>query len=686
MLIDRPTASLPVSSLPLVGPAYVGRLATLDIHTIIDLLHHYPFRYDDLSLTTTINTLQEGETVTLVGQILSITNTYLRTGKTLQKAVFSDGSATLPLTWFNQPFLVKTLTQKPHLSISGKVVRYRGHLTLQSPKYETVDHRSKILDLKSSISTIHTGRLVPIYHETSGVSSKWLRSRLKPLLDRLDPSLDWLPPSIRLSNKLLPLTQALKLIHFPANEADIRAATLRLSFDELFLLQLAAQIRKLSRQHPQPSCQLTVNQEKLNHFIHHLPFTLTSSQTQALNDIVSDLAKPIAMNRLLQGDVGSGKTVVAVAAIYLSYLNHLPAVFMAPTQILAAQHFTTLKTLLEPYGVRIHLITQGQPDLSTPADLYLGTHALLYRPLPPTLGIVVIDEQHRFGVQQRSVLLNRPHLPNLLSMTATPIPRTIALTLYAELDLSVLQELPHGRLPVKTWLVPPPKRTSAYAWITTQITQSHAQVFIVCPLIQDSPFPLLDQVKAAETEFKRLQSEVFPRFRLGLLHGRLKTSAKTVALDAFRAHLLDILVSTPVIEVGIDIPQATIMVIEAAERFGLAQLHQLRGRVGRGSDQSYCLLFATNSQTSARLHHLTTTYSGLRLAELDLKLRGPGDIYGTQQSGYLNLKIASLSDQVLIHQTYQAAQHLLQPDPSLHQNPLVQVELQALLAKPTPAN
>lgn len=674
-----------IDTLPKVGAYRAQKLATLSIYTINDLLHYYPFRYEDLSLQTSVNTLQEGETVTLTGTISSIATTYTKSGKTLQKATFEDPTGSLVVTWFNQPYLVKYFHSHPNISLSGKVTRYHGHLTLVSPQFENYSASQISPLLRTSDNYIHTGRLVPVYHETEGISSKWLRSMLKPLLDNLDDSIEFLPQSIYRQYQLITLTEALKKIHFPHSNQDILKAKERLSFDELLILQLAAQIRKQGWQSKTMGLNIKPYNTAIQAFISQLPFTLTPGQQQAVQDIISDLKKPTAMNRLLQGDVGSGKTVVAAIAIYVSYLNHLPAVVLAPTEILAQQHFKTLKKLFSSFHLTLALHTLKETVVTPQADVIIGTHALLFRQLPDKIGLIVIDEQHRFGVAQRAAIVNRPTPPNVLSMTATPIPRTVALTLYAELDISLITDMPAGRIPVKTWLVPLQKRHAAELWLSQQIESHQAQIFIVCPLIKDSVAPLLDQVKAVESEYLRLK-KVFPRFRLGLLHGRLKATEKATVLQSFRDHQLDILVSTPVIEVGVDIPQATIMVIEAAERFGLAQLHQLRGRVGRSDKQSYCLLFTTQSRSPKRLSYLPKVHSGIQLAELDLKLRGPGEMYGTLQSGYLDFKIASLFDQTLITRTYTTALDLLSQDPQLNQFPKLREKLIPHLAKRTLAN
>jgi ATP-dependent DNA helicase RecG len=392
------------------------------------------------------------------------------------------------------------------------------------------------------------------------------------------------------------------------------------------------------------------------------------------------------MNRLLQGDVGSGKTVIAAAAAYISIKNGLPAVIMAPTEILAGQHAQSLGMFLKPHGIEISLQTRSSKAVIKPGQIIVGTHAVLHRSLPGEIGFIAIDEQHRFGVEQRARLLKRATTPHVLSMTATPIPRTIALSLYADLDISLIDEMPPGRIPVKTWVVPPSKRQNAYQWILSQVTDHHAQVFIVCPFITESENPELDQVKAAESEFEIITNQVFPHLRVGLLHGRLSAKDKAAVTNSFAHHQLDVLISTPVVEVGVDIPAATIMFIEGAERFGLASLHQLRGRVGRSDIQSYCLLFTTGDRIPKRLKYLESINSGMILAELDLKIRGPGELYGLKQSGYINLKLASLTDTKLIATTQNHAAGLVQHDPRLTHYPLLTQEIKTSLAKMTSPN
>jgi ATP-dependent DNA helicase RecG len=399
--------------------------------------------------------------------------------------------------------------------------------------------------------------------------------------------------------------------------------------------------------------------DKIENFIIKLPFKLTNAQKRVIEEIFDDLAKSKPMNRLLEGDVGSGKTVVSAIAMYLSYLNGFQSVLMAPTEILAQQHYKTILQLLTPLKIKIGFATGNEKKKIDDFDVMVGTHAVLEKGISfEKLGLVVIDEQQRFGVEQRALIRGKGKNPHLLTMTATPIPRTIALTLYGDLDLSILDEMPVGRKQIKTWLVPPEKRNNAYSWIEKQIVDTKSQVFIVCPFIEESE--TMQTVKAASKEFENLKNNVFKNLKLGLLHGKMKAKEKEGVLEKFRTGKIDILVATPVVEVGIDIPNATIIVIEASERFGLAQLHQLRGRVGRGDKQSYCLLFteSLNPQTLERLKAMEKHNFGAELAELDLKLRGPGEIYGTMQHGRKMLKIASFSDFDLIQKVKREAEKI----------------------------
>ncbi len=621
---------------------YARRLEKLGIYKLEDFLFHIPFRYDDYSIISNIQSLQEGEIVTVKGKVEKIKNVYTRYRKLIQQAVVYDETGKVNVLWFNQPFLTKTIKTGDLISISGKVSLNKGKLEFNSPDYEVI-YDGKV---------IHTGRLVPVYPETKGVSSKWLRRQVFKLLDESGQIEDFMPKNILEENSLMDLKTALKQIHFPENLETAQKARERLEFNELFEIQLLSLIRKKQWQNKVLKKPMIISNEKLDDFTKSLPFELTNSQIQAIEQLKNDLTLKKPMNRLLEGDVGSGKTVVACYAMYIAFLNGYQSAFMAPTEILANQHFKTIKQFLSIFGLKIELLTGSTKPNTKSFDILIGTHALVYDKVNfKNLGLVVIDEQQRFGVEQRAKIKAKGDSPHLLTMTATPIPRTVALTMYGDLDLSLLTDMPKGRRIIKTWLVPPVKRDRAYSWIEQKITKEKDQVFIVCPFIEESESMVT--VKAATKEFERLKKQVFPKLSLGLLHGKLKAQEKNDILNNFKEGKADILVSTPVVEVGIDIKNATIMLIEEAERFGLAQLHQLRGRVGRGDKQSYCLLFtqSKSKETIDRLKSLETMYSGAVLAELDLKLRGPGQIYGTAQHGIPQLKIANFSNLELIQKT-----------------------------------
>lgn len=667
--------SLPVSTLPLIGPKYAKLLASLGIFSLNDLVYYLPFRYDDLSLNSPISALQAGEKVTLRGEIISIRNIYTRRGKNLQQAQFSDGSGLIDITWFNQPYLVQTFQKQGLVSLSGTVKRYRNHLTLTSPQYEVIHN---------SPSTIHTGRLVPIYHITAGLTNKWLRSRIASVLNQITSIPDPLS-TIAQENRLPPLIEAIKQLHFPTDLSELKQYKNRLGFDELFYLYLASLWRKRKWSTLTSVYPFKPFSQEIKAFIATFPFTLTADQNQCLLEILTDLSRPQPMNRLLQGDVGSGKTVLAVTAMYLAYLNGYKAVLMAPTEILANQHAQTLEALFKPLALSVSVQTSERHDPLEKASIIVGTHALLHRHLPENVALVVIDEQHRFGVRQRMQLIEKKVIPHLLSMTATPIPRTIALSLYADLNVSTLKQMPIGRKPVKTWIVPESKRPAAFTWMKKQIIAHKTQAFIICPFIENSENVALGEVKAVESQFNALEPGFKP-LKTGMLHGSLPIKTKNLIMEKFKQHKLDILIATPVIEVGIDIPSATVIVIDSAERFGLAELHQLRGRVGRGEQPSYCLLFTSKNQETQRLKYLESTHSGFELAELDLKLRGPGQLYGIEQSGYLDLKFASFSEISLLQLAKKSATLILAKDPKLESMPGVNQILQAVLAKQTTAH
>lgn len=666
------TLTSPVQYIPRVGPRMATLLKKIGIETVYDMLTYVPFRYKDYSLVSPIGKLQPGETVTVVGSLEYIRAFITKNGKRIVMGRLRDESGAIDVSWFNQVYLVKTLHEGDILSASGKVDWFGQKIVLASPEYEVLKSTGE------EHASLHTGRLVPVYPETEGLSSKWLRGRIAFVLEHcLSMVTDGLPEDIRRNEHLPRLTDAIRTIHFPTDLASASAARERLAFDELFMLILRSQQQKLHWKTTLTATALPRKPNKFSEFIKKLPFTLTPDQKQAIEEITSDMNQTTPMNRLLEGDVGAGKTVVAAAGIHTAWIHGKSSVLLAPTQILAEQHAVTLRMILEKtHGIPVHLVIGGNTKKPVKFDsvpaVFVGTHALLSEKIHlPPLGLIVIDEQQRFGVSQRAKLRTgskKTNIPHQLTMTATPIPRTIAQVVFGNMDLSVLHGLPSGRIPVKTWVVPKNKRNAAYIWMKKELTQTHSQAFVICPLIENSE--TLTTVRAVTSEYAKLKT-VFAPLRVGLLHGRMKTTEKTEALTRMHDGHEDILVATPVVEVGIDIPEATIMVIEAAERFGLSQLHQLRGRVGRREKPSYCLLFTENEtpEVLTRLKALETVHSGPELAELDLTLRGPGELFGTKQHGLPGFTIASLTDTALIARVNKAVNTLSAEDPELKRFP-----------------
>ncbi len=661
----------PVTKLPGIKEAIAKRLSNLGVQTIGDFLTLYPRRYDDYRSLKTINRLEYGEEVTIIAQIWETRKRDTKQGWPLVTSVLSDGTGTIEATWFNQPWLEKTFRPGKQIVISGKVDEYLGRLTFQSPEWEELDK-----------NLVHTGRLVPVYPLTSGITAKWLRHQIKRTVDYWANRLpDHLPGEARERLGFLSLDEAIRQIHFPDDWDKLEAARRRLAFDELLLIQLGV-LRQRRAWQSQQGTPVKIEPDTVERLLQALPFRLTEAQGKALADIIADLGRDVPMSRLVQGDVGSGKTVVALAAMVLTILDGGQTAILAPTQILAEQHYQSISRLLEPIGqslgrqFRVSLLTGStgtaerdellEQLAAGQIDLLVGTHAIIQsQVMIKDLRLAVIDEQHRFGVRQRTALREKGFNPHLLVMTATPIPRTLALTLYGDLDLSIIDELPPGRQTIETFWLTPQERGRAYSFIQTQIEKGR-QAFIICPLVEESD---KTEARSAIEEHKRLQSEIFPRLKLGLLHGRMKADEKEKEMMAFRDKQTHILVSTSVVEVGIDVPNASVILIEGANRFGLAQLHQFRGRVGRGEHQSYCLLLAdtVTPEAESRLQAVEKTQDGFKLAEEDLRLRGPGEFFGTRQSGLPDLKLVKLSDTRLLEMARREAQIVFEKDPALEQ-------------------
>ncbi len=662
----------PITTLRGVGPRQASRLEKLGIRVIRDLLYFFPRRYDDYSQLKPINRLEYGEEVTIIAKVWDAGVRDTRGGGKLFKAILSDGTGSVEVTWFNQPYLADRIKAGHQIVISGKVDEYLGRLCFSSPEWELLDKE-----------LLHTARIVPIYPLTQGVSTKWLRRLVKHSVDYWSKRLpDHLPASVREEAGLMNLETAIVQAHFPDNQRTLEKARHRLAFDEIFVLQIGL----LQRRHEwrsEPGKPLPVDESFLRNFASTLPYELTGAQNRALRQIVADLRTDQPMNRLLQGDVGSGKTVVAAAAMALTVAAGAQAALMAPTAILAEQHYQTISGLMAHVPGReltVRLLTSnvtgqereeiyaGLADGSV--DIAIGTHALIQEGVEfKELAFVVIDEQHRFGVRQRSALRQKGYgglptvRPHLLVMTATPIPRSLELTVWGHLDVSIIDEMPPGRKPVATRLILPTERERAYGFVRSQIEKGR-QAFIICPLVEESD---KIEAKAAVEEHERLQKQIFPDLKLGLLHGRLKGGEKEATMAQFAQGELDILVATSVVEVGIDVPNATVMLIEGADRFGLAQLHQFRGRVGRGEHESYCLLVSESSSEEAqeRLRAVEATNDGFELAQKDLEMRGPGEFLGTRQAGFPDLKLASVTDLKLIEAAREAARRFFETDPEL---------------------
>jgi len=661
----------PITTIKGIGEKKQQALERMGIQSINDLLYTFPRRHDDYSKLKPIGSLWYGEFVTVIGSVESVSSRAVRNGKMrIVEALISDKSGAIRATWFNQPWIENQLTKAKQVVLSGLVEQYLGRLVMNSPEWEPLSKKQ-----------LHTNRIVPVYPLTKDVTQKWLRGVIHDIVEEYSPHLpDPLPENIRVNHSLTDLPHAIREIHFPDSDQSLQKAKQRLAFEELFLMQMGV-LNQKRQWESRSGTSFESPEDWLLLQLESLPFKLTNAQKRALDQVRADLSSGTPMNRLLQGDVGSGKTVVAALAALIVIHGGAQAAFLAPTSILAEQHFQSLKKLL----------TQGSGDLAenqialligaTPENekadirkqladgkikLIIGTHALLQDPVRfQSLQLAIVDEQHRFGVEQRGTLRQKGNNPHLLVMTATPIPRSLALTIYGDLELSVINEMPPGRIPVETHLLNPSEIERAFGLVRGQVDKGN-QAFIVYPLVEESD--KIDE-KSAVDEFNRLQKEVFPSYKLGLLHGQLSPAEKEEVMIRFRDKEIQILVSTSIVEVGLDIPDATVMLVEGAHRFGLAQLHQFRGRVGRSDQKSYCILVPGTIEEieNQRLQAMVDTNDGFVLAEKDLEIRGPGQFLGTRQSGYSELKLASITDLDLIERARTEASTIFNQDPDLSQ-------------------
>ena len=656
------TLQSPISELAGVGDSYAKKLDKLGIKTVKDLLFYFPRRWDDFSKITPIRELKTGEQTSVRGTVFDIGSKKSRKGMPITEAIITDETGTVKAVWFNQPYLDKTLKKGDEIFLAGKLEFNYGQVAFNSPTYEKVvtNGVGQNVPVKGSLegqtsrgpsllgSLKHVGRIVPVYGETEGLSSKWIRTKIAGLAKLVYGIKDHLPEDVKSKHDLLELSAAVRTMHFPENFGELKKAQKRFLFDNLFCLFISVLSNRKEAQKDR-AISVPFDEEVGKKFVASLPFELTDAQRKSAWEILKDIAKTVPMNRLLEGDVGSGKTVVAAMAALMVAKKGYQTAFLVPTEILAVQHLESLKKLLEPFEIKVDLLTSSaKPSerkeiLKSLSDgetqVIVGTHSLLSPDVKFwTLAFVIVDEQHRFGVEQRQVLKKTGGatgtMPHFLSMSATPIPRTLAVTIFGDLDISVLTEMPKGRQKVDTHLVPPEKRADGYKFIKEKIAEGQ-QVFVICPLVSES-----DKlgVKSATEEAEKLQKETFKKEEVGLLHGRMKKDEKDKVMANFKSGKIHILVSTSVVEVGVDVPNATVMIIEGAERFGLAQLHQFRGRVGRSDKKSYCFLFTDSSGETVqeRLSALINSENGFELADRDLEIRGPGELLGVKQHGKID--------------------------------------------------
>ncbi|MGQ3685768.1 MAG: ATP-dependent DNA helicase RecG [Candidatus Loosdrechtia sp.] len=683
MLITEPANIPPQSSLCQsiqylkgVGPKRAEILNKLGIEVIRDVLYYFPRDYKDRTLIQKISDAKIGAKITIQGQVIGINTRISRNRKHVLEVFVTDGTGTIAATWFNQPFLTNKFHRDDTVFLHGKVGAYK-YLQIMNPEHEIIHDEEGDMEKE--------GTIIPVYPLNENISQSQFRKIMKEAVSLFAGFVEeLLPEEIARKNQLISVTAAIRDIHFPKTFEQVKKARYKLIYDELFILETAMALRRYGiKEKPGISFKAGPNVDA--HIRNLLPFALTRAQERVIDEIRQDMRSDKPMNRLLQGDVGSGKTVVAIYAILTAIANGYQVAFMAPTEILAEQHFQTLKKYLNNSSVRIRLLTrelysrQQKKDVlecikEGNVDLVVGTHALIEDSVQfKKLGLAVIDEQHKFGVVQRLKLKEKGFCPDTLIMTATPIPRTLSLTIFGDLDISLLDEMPPGRSPVKTLFVPNGKENTLYALIRREVAKGR-QAFVVYPLVDESETLNL---KAAVTEAKRLQNDIFPDLRIGLLYGQMKSAEKEKIMTDFKERRYDILVSTIIIEVGIDVPNATVMVIMHAERFGLAQLHQLRGRIGRGGEQSYCLLlgYPKTALSRERLTIMTKTGDGFKIAETDFRLRGPGEFFGTRQHGLPELRISNLiRDFPILVKARNDAFKIVSGDPHLVSEPHLKIK------------
>ena len=705
----------PIQNISRVGPVFLKRLKKMKIKTIEDLLFHFPHRYENFANIRPISKVKANETCCLQGKVLDI-----KTSRTWKKKMFitnaivQDKTGAIKVVWFSRPYIAKTLRKDDWVCLAGKVNSDKNGFFLSNPVYEKIPEINNKLFING---LTHTGRIIPVYPETEGLSSRWLRYILRPLLAEFKNQIpEVLPKEILKKYNFISRNQAIWQIHFPDSMPLAEKAMERFVFEELFLMQIFVLNEKF-KLNREKSLAIPFNEKITKRLVDSLSYKLTDGQRKSAWQILKDMENPRPMSRLLEGDVGSGKTIVAVIAALNVVKAGYQVAFMAPTEILAKQHFQEASKLLRPFKIRIGFLTGKEDKIISlklenetieisrhkllertkkgEVDILIGTHSLIQDKVKfssPSegkiggLGLCIVDEQHRFGVEQRAKLIQRPSsdskkriIPHLLSMTATPIPRSLALTIYGDLDLSILDEMPKGRKKIITKVVPPKERDKAFDFIRQQIEMGN-QAFVICPRIEVSEKKTnssWNNVKAVKEEYEKLSEQIFPDLNVEMLHGKMKTSERTKIMRNFKNKRIDILVSTSVVEVGIDIPDATVMMIQGAERFGLAQLHQFRGRVGRSNIQSYCFLLADSSskKTHQRLKALVKSEDGFELSEKDLEIRGPGSLYGAKQWGIPDLAMKNFQNIALVEKTRNSALEILRQDPSLKKYPYLRDKL-----------